>query len=316
MKIKNRLFLRLVLSQSARRPRGGRLQNLSASATASIHHIAAPVEKQRLIFVSPLPGRWIRQTGCLVVLASLLTAGLVHAASDSDAMNAANNAFAQGHYFEAAQSYEAITIQRGYSAPVLFNLANARQNDGELGQAILNYERAALLNPNDAGIAVNLRAARQKAGVELEHSSLPQKAARTLTMNAWFGLATVALFLFVLTWPLKLLYPHGRRALNIGSAMAMGVLAVTLGALGLRSQELDRAVVVATEAVAGVSPVTMAQPLYKLRAGEIVTLQQVYGGFALIRNHAGQEGWVNTDKIEQIIPAGAGMDWEFHGGKA
>ncbi|MEJ0088203.1 MAG: tetratricopeptide repeat protein [Limisphaerales bacterium] len=269
--------MRLVPLQNVKLHDGQR-QNVNIPATAS-------VEKQRLIFVSPLPGRWIRQTGCLIVLALLLTAGLVHAASGSSTMDAANDA------------------RQGYSASALFNLANAQQRDGQLGQAILNYERAALLAPNDSDIAANLGAARKKAGLELEHSSPLQVVAQTLTINTWFALAAVTLFLFAVSWPLKLLRPHTRRALNIGSVAAALVLAVAIGALGLRSSELNRAVVVAPEAVAGVSPVTMAAPVFKLRAGEIVRWQKIHGNFALIRNQAGHEGWVNAEKIEQIIPA-------------
>jgi hypothetical protein len=65
---------------------------------------------------------------------------------------------------------------------------------------------------------------------------------------------------------------------------------------------LRRAVVIVPEAVAGVSPVTMAQPIFRLRAGEEVTLQKTHGTFALIRNRVGQAGWVKSDEITRIIP--------------
>jgi tetratricopeptide (TPR) repeat protein len=260
-------------------------------------------DETRLTLVSPLPGRWIRRTGCVAGMAFLLAIGLARATSVSSDMAAANNAFAQGHYAEAARGYEAILAQQGYSVPVLFNLANAQQRAGRPGRAILNYERAALLSPNDSDIAANLRVTRQKAGVELEHISAFQTAANMLTMNAWFTLAAVALFLFAMSWPLKLLQPQARRILNVCSVMAVFALMIATGVLGLRCAELNRAVVVAPEAVAGVSPVTVAEPVFQLRAGEIVSLQQTHGGFALVRNHAGHEGWVDSGKIKRIIPA-------------
>jgi len=55
-------------------------------------HRAVPTDEKRLTIVSPLPGRWIRQTGCLIVLALLPVTGGVHAASDSSAMDIANDA--------------------------------------------------------------------------------------------------------------------------------------------------------------------------------------------------------------------------------
>lgn len=41
---------------------------------------------------------------------------------------------------------------------------------------------------------------------------------------------------------------------------------------------------------------------FKLQAGADVTLQQVHGAFALIRNHADQAGGVKTGEIAQVIP--------------
>lgn len=41
---------------------------------------------------------------------------------------------------------------------------------------------------------------------------------------------------------------------------------------------------------------------FKLPAGEELTLQQVHGAFALIRNHAAQAAWVTTGEISQVIP--------------
>jgi uncharacterized protein YdbL (DUF1318 family) len=87
----------------------------------------APAKENRLTFINPLPGRWIRRTECAVGVALLLAIGLAQAASSSAAFETANNDFAQGKYAEAAHGYETIIEQQDYSAPVLFNLANAQQ---------------------------------------------------------------------------------------------------------------------------------------------------------------------------------------------
>lgn len=266
---------------------------------------ATPPDEKHLTFVNPLPGRWIRQTECGVGIALLLAASLAQAASNPGALETANSAFAQGNYTEAAHGCETIIKQQGYSAPVLFNLANAQQLDGQLGQAILNYERAALLSPNDPDIAANLSSARQKAGIEVERQSLIQKAARALTTNSWFALGTAAVFLIALALPLKHLRPQARRGLKFGSALAVIAFFFAVSSLVVRGTDLRRAVVTASAAVAGVSPVTMAQPVFKLRAGEIVTLQQTHGDFALIRNHTGHEGWVKLGEIAPIFPPSA-----------
>ena len=53
----------------------------------------------------------------------------------------ANAAYADGRYEEAAAGYEAL-LAEGPNATLYYNLGNARFKQGELAQAILNYERA------------------------------------------------------------------------------------------------------------------------------------------------------------------------------
>jgi len=261
----------------------------------------SPAEEKHLTFVNPLPGRWIRRTECGVGGALLLAASLANAAVNPGPWETANNSFAQGNYAAAARGYETIIAQQGYSAPVLFNLANAQQRDGQLGQAVLNYERAALLAPNDPDLAANLNSARQKAGLAPERPSPMRNIMRALTLNSWFGLATAALFLIAVAPLLKRLRPQLRRALNFGSVLATFTLLVAVSALGLRGTDLRRAVVTTPAVVAGVSPVTVAQPVFKLRAGEVVTLQKTHGDFALIRNPSGQEGWVKAGDVVRVM---------------
>jgi tetratricopeptide (TPR) repeat protein len=256
----------------------------------------------RLTFVNPLPGRWIRRTGCVAGGALLLAAGLFQASAGPATFDAANTAFAKGNFAEAARGFESVVAQQGYSAPALFNLANAQQRNGQPGPAILNYERAALLAPNDPDIAANLQAARQQACVEVKKPSAMHQAARRLTLNVWFGLAALAVFLIAVMLALKQLRPQLRGAGNFVIVLAAFVLVAAVGAIGLRGKDLRRAVVTVPEAVVGIAPVTVAQPVFKLRAGEIVTLKQAHGDFELIVNHAGHEGWVKAGNVERIIP--------------
>jgi len=73
--------------------------------------------------------------------------------------------------------------QRQYSADGLYNLANSYARAGKPGLAVLNYERAALLAPNDADIKANLEYVRAGAGVPPEprsrFSRIAEAAGRT-----------------------------------------------------------------------------------------------------------------------------------------
>src|ERR1700726_3799579 len=72
----------------------------------------------------------------------------------------------------------AAEAQAGYSAPALYNLANAYARAGKPGLAVLNYERAKLLDPNDPDIDANLRHVRESSGLPTEPVRVLDRLAR------------------------------------------------------------------------------------------------------------------------------------------
>jgi tetratricopeptide (TPR) repeat protein len=253
-----------------------------------------------MVFVSPLPGRWIRMCGmALSCLALWLAQPMVQ--GQQPAFEAANVASARGKFTEAAHGYEQVIAQRSYSAPVLFNLANAQLAEGKLGQAILNYERARWLAPNDPDIAANLAQARQKAGLDTDTLSRLPAIAHSLTLSAWSILAVTMLWLAAAALPLKRMLPRAAPALNAGAIVAGLVLLFALGGLALCWRDLDRAIVTAPSAAARVSPVTVVQPSFTLREGEAVTVKRRHGVFLLVANCQGREGWVSRETSTPIV---------------
>ena len=112
------------------------------------------------------PGRFLHPLCLLLALTLLLLPSHLLADTTDPDLDAANQAYTSGSYDEAAKLFRQIIASRGYSAPLCFNLANAEARAGHPGQAMLNYERARYLAPNDAGINHNLQLARQQAGLE------------------------------------------------------------------------------------------------------------------------------------------------------
>ena len=80
-----------------------------------------------------------------------------------DSMTAANQLYSAGHYPEAIQIYEQILDKDIQDSAIYFNLGNAYFQSGDLGRAILNYQRAAKLDPRDGDIRANLELARSMA---------------------------------------------------------------------------------------------------------------------------------------------------------
>ena len=74
----------------------------------------------------------------------------------------ADEAYQKEKFSEAASLYEEILQTQGESADIYYNLGNAYFKLKNTAKAVLNYERALLLNPGDADIRFNLGMARSK----------------------------------------------------------------------------------------------------------------------------------------------------------
>jgi len=79
----------------------------------------------------------------------------------------------------------------GYSAPALYNLANAYARAGKPGLAVLNYERARLLDPADPDIDANLTHVRETSGLPPESRPAFDRVASMADPHllSWLGVA-------------------------------------------------------------------------------------------------------------------------------
>src|SRR5580704_2068912 len=82
-----------------------------------------------------------------------------------------------------------------YSADGLYNLANSYARAGKPGLAVLSYERAALLAPDDPDINANLAYVRASAHVSMKPRNRFARLAQATgpTAAAWLGVLGIAL---------------------------------------------------------------------------------------------------------------------------
>ena len=235
--------------------------------------------------------------------AALLAVLFCVAHARADAFEDAGRAFAEGHYAESVRGYESVLKTNGYSAAVLFNLGNAELRAGNVGEAILDYQRARWLAPHDPDIAANLRFAQKQAGLATTEESWSESAADFFSPNGWAWLASgtlAALCAGILGAQLR-----GERRLAfrwLGTAVAL-VLIAAGGALVVRSQELDRAVLPAKATPALVSPFDGAKTLFDFPAGQTVEVEKTHAGFCFVRDAGGHTGWVNRAQVATIVAA-------------
>jgi len=233
----------------------------------------------------------------LVVLVQFAASGAM-----ASTFETANENYAAGRFADAARGFEQVIVERGYSAPVLFNLGNAWLKAGETGRAILNYERALLLAPEDAGIQSNLSRARQKAGVAASQNQFREKVARVLSLDtlAWTSVwSSALLFAVVLVSRLLPAFPRG-----VGRSVAItAVLGVFVAVAGMAWQwpERNRAVVLDADTAAHIAPASVGDVLFNLPAGEVVRAIKAHNGYTLVRLRDGRSGWVKSAAVERVI---------------
>jgi hypothetical protein len=190
----------------------------------------------------------------------------------------------------------------GYSAAGLYNLANSYARAGKPGMAVLYYERASLLAPNDPDIEANLRYVR-------ESSRLPSESRRWFvralsvaspTTFSWIGVAGLSIAaLSLLAGRRTSRHRSMRRAASVVGFM---LLALSVGNGVLLWPKLHEAVVITGATPVRVSPVPMGDPLVLLPEATTVRMRAEHEGFVLIETPAGLAGWVSRANLAPVVP--------------
>ena len=99
--------------------------------------------------------------GLFFVVAAMVVFGSINRlqtqpSGDLESFVRGNQLYENGRFVEAAQTYQALVDKGVDEAALFYNLGNAYFKAGEIGYAILNYERAMRLAPRDPDIQANL----------------------------------------------------------------------------------------------------------------------------------------------------------------
>lgn len=189
-----------------------------------------------------------------------------------------------------------------YSAAALFNAGNAYARAGNPGMAVLSYERARLLAPDDADIEANLTIVRESSGLAAEPAG---RFARLVTVAGPRTLAWSALLGMITAGGCALALQMRRRPAWVLAGLMLagiGVVALTVCNAVLTWPSLRSGVVIVAAAPVRVAPVPLGEPLFVLKEAETVQLTAAHEGFLLIRTRSGQTGWASQTDIAAVVP--------------
>lgn len=123
----------------------------------------------------------------------------------------ANQAFVNKNYKEAIAAYESLLLQGFVASELYYNLGNAYYKDGAIGKAVLYYERALRLKPNDKDTRHNLELIQNQLQDELP--AVPtffliqwwQSLYRLFSATVWSGLTIALVWLAGAGWAVWLM---------------------------------------------------------------------------------------------------------------
>jgi hypothetical protein len=252
-------------------------------------------------------------TGAILLLSGVSIAIAQGGVTPTEAMVEGNERYEARKFAEAAEIYQTIADAGVSDSSLYFNLGNAYLKSGDLGWAILNYRRAAYLDPRDDDINTNLAIARLQTLDRLDDTdgagmgNLVQRAEEWLTLTE---AAVLALFLWLVVSTLLTVAILSRRLRRyalwgagiFGVFLIIGLLSMTNRVYREHSSPAAVIVAPAVDATSGPGDADQYVVEFTLHAGAEVRVLDTRPGWrrvALPGNNF--QGWLPVDTIELVL---------------
>jgi len=245
-----------------------------------------------------------------LILTMIIPLGLY--ASDRDSvLRRAEQYYQQNEFSKAITEYQSLTESGWTSAELFYNLGNAYFKNHDIKSAILYFERAKRLAPNDEAIDFNLNLSRSLIFDKVE--ALPElflitwgKAIRdcmTIRTWSWWSIGS-----FVAMLMLSLLFLFVRnmrfRRLAFGLSVFCFVLSLTTFTFAYLQkaniERTDEAIVFAPSVTIKSSPDDSGNNLFILHEGIKVRIEDQIGEWCEVRIADGNKGWMRMSELKVI----------------
>ena len=245
------------------------------------------------------------------LLLGLLLGWFLPLCAQESTLKEAEEAYAKEDYTQAIELYESVLKSYGESAMVYYNLGNAYYKAGKVAPAILNYERALLLNPGDSDTRFNLQVARQKTVDKIEPigefflTRWIGTVEDVYSADGWakWGVASFVLFIGCLV---LFFFSKWIRLKKIGFFAGICFLLISLVANLFADSQQDKllhradAIVFASTVTVKSSPDASGTDLFILHEGTKVTIKSTLGEWSEIQLEDGNVGWMPSKESQQI----------------
>jgi tetratricopeptide (TPR) repeat protein len=257
------------------------------------------------------PVKNIFRRSSIAALLLVLSSFTMFSQSIEESMQKAGDNYRNGQFDQAIEIYVRL-MNEGYEGTTLyFNLANSYYRIGQLGQAILNYERALRLSPSDEDVKHNLAFANLSTVDRIQ--PLPtfflfewwESILASLTVNGWTYLAYISFILLVI---LIVIYFFAKTIFQQKLILfsGLGMLAIFLMLISLlivkinREENVIEGIVIEQSITVKTSPDLKSTDAFVIHEGLKVNLEDKLDNWVKIKLADGKVGWIENNAVEKI----------------
>ena len=223
----------------------------------------------------------------------------------------ANKHYADGEFDKAIALYEEVLNSQMVSAEVYYNLGNSQYKSSNYTRAIINYERALLLAPDDDDVRFNLSLANRH--IQDAISPLPrmflvrwwENISNNFSVDEWGKISIVS---FILALLLTAIFIFSRSSVikKISFWTEILLLATTIISYNIAAQQENRltnqrhAIVTQPSVTVKSSPSEGGTNLFLIHEGLKVQIKDQLGSWIEIKLADGNQGWLPDSSVEKL----------------
>lgn len=209
----------------------------------------------------------------------------------------ANVLAAQESYSAAIPLYETALV-KGPSPNLHYNLGNAYYRAAEWGRARLHWEKALAMEPRHTSARHNLRVLLREQGLPESPSGPGARLAGLLSFHHWIWVASLGFWVLVGALAAAC-WRKLKGFFALAGVGAAGML-TSLVAVWFMEPGFSDAILLDEEASLRLAPAPASPVAAAVRSPQRVRVQESYGDFLRVRLESGQEGFVESEKLEKI----------------
>ena len=232
------------------------------------------------------------------------------APAPADRFQAGNRLYQAGDHAGALDAWLGLYEDGFESGELHYNIGNAYFRLGELGRAILSYERARIALPRDESVRTNLELARSLTADQITPlpgfwvprvvrwavQLVPRGGLIAILALGYLGLASILLYRLLSTRP-----PYWTRHAVVAAAALTLVVGTNLLIREFGIGRAERGVILQTEAAVQSAPSDdPSLQLFTIHEGAVVRIDRRSSDWLEIVLEDGKVGWVRAGDLETI----------------